>query len=112
MRLNNRQLLITNGKLVTWGDDERIIRDGALLVECGRIVEIGLTAELLRRHEEAEIVDAAGMLVMPGNICAHTHFYGAFARGIAIPGRPPQDFPEILGRLWWQLDRVLAVTEI
>jgi putative selenium metabolism protein SsnA len=44
---------------------------------------------------------------MPGGICAHTHFYGAFARGLAIPGRPPQDFPEILRKLWWPLDRSL-----
>ena len=44
---------------------------------------------------------------MPGGICAHTHFYGAFARGMAIPGDPPQDFPQILKRLWWPLDKAL-----
>ncbi len=44
---------------------------------------------------------------MPGNICAHTHFYGTFARGLAIPGPPMKDFPEILARLWWPLDRSL-----
>jgi cytosine/adenosine deaminase-related metal-dependent hydrolase len=44
---------------------------------------------------------------MPGNICAHTHFYGAFARGMAIPGPAPKDFPEILERLWWPLDQAL-----
>ena len=44
---------------------------------------------------------------MPGNICAHTHFYGAFARGLAIPGAAPKDFPEILDKLWWPLDKAL-----
>ncbi len=112
MKPEKRPLLIANGKLVTWGEEARLIRDGALLVECGRIVEIGPTAELLRKHCEAEIVDAAGMLVMPGNICAHTHFYGAFARGMAIPGQPPRDFPDILRRLWWQFDRVLTAEDV
>jgi cytosine/adenosine deaminase-related metal-dependent hydrolase len=44
---------------------------------------------------------------MPGNICAHTHFYGAFARGMAIPGDSPANFPEILDKLWWKLDKSL-----
>ncbi len=105
-------LLITNGKLVTWGPDARIIYDGALLIERGRITEIGPTSELLGKHPGCEIIDAGGMLVMPGNICAHTHFYGAFARGINIPGEPARNFPEILRRLWWQLDRVLTYEDL
>ncbi len=44
---------------------------------------------------------------MPGSICAHTHFYGAFARGLAIPGAPPEDFTQILEKLWWRLDKAL-----
>ena len=49
---------------------------------------------------------------MPGNICGHTHFYGAFARGMAIPGDPPRDFPEILAKLWWRLDKVLTLEDV
>jgi putative selenium metabolism protein SsnA len=49
---------------------------------------------------------------MPGNVCAHTHFYGAFARGLAIPGRPMKDFPDILERLWWRLDRALTLEDV
>jgi putative selenium metabolism protein SsnA len=52
-------------------------------------------------------LDARGQLVMPGNICAHTHFYGAYARGMGIPGPAPVDFPQILERLWWPLDKAL-----
>ena len=97
---------------MTWGEDARIICDGALLIERGRIAEIGPTSDLLGKHRGAEIIDAGGMLVMPGNICSHTHFYGAFARGMSIPGEPPRDFPEILRRLWWQLDRVLTAEDV
>ncbi|MCZ7670981.1 MAG: hypothetical protein M5U34_29465 [Chloroflexi bacterium] len=39
---------------------------------------------------------------MPGNICAHTHFYGAYSRGLGIPGPPLKDFPDILEKLWWR----------
>ena len=49
----------------------------------------------------------AGSTSCPGNICAHTHFYGAFARGMAIPGAAPDAFPQILKKLWWPLDLAL-----
>nr|WP_290665557.1 putative aminohydrolase SsnA [Ardenticatena sp.] len=59
-----------------------------------------------------EVINAEGRLLMPGNICAHTHFYGAFARGMAIPGPDPRDFPEILRRLWWALDKALTLEDV
>lgn len=107
-----KPLLITNGRLVTWEEENRIIQNGAILVEDGRISAVGDTIELLEQYPEAESLDAGGQLVMPGNICAHTHFYGAFARGMAIPGPAPKDFPDILRRLWWRLDRALLDVDV
>jgi putative selenium metabolism protein SsnA len=104
--------LITNGNLVTWGDSPQIIANGALLVENGRIAAIGTTADLVRQYPDHEQLDAQGQLVMPGNICAHTHFYGTFARGMAIPGAPMKDFPDILERLWWKLDAALLDLDV
>ena len=49
---------------------------------------------------------------MPGNICAHTHFYSAFSRGLGIPGSAPKDFPEILEKLWWPFDKSLLEEDI
>jgi putative selenium metabolism protein SsnA len=100
-------LLITNGTVVTWEDPNRLIEQGAVLIDDGVIREIGASADLTARYPEAEKLDAHGQLIMPGGICAHTHFYGAYARGMAIPGPAPKDFPEILQRLWWPLDKSL-----
>jgi putative selenium metabolism protein SsnA len=105
--LENSTFLITNGRIVTWADPNEILENGGILVEDGRIVKIGSSAELIAAHPDLEQLDAGNQLVMPGNICAHTHFYGAFARGMGIPGPPPKDFPDILERLWWRLDRAL-----
>jgi putative selenium metabolism protein SsnA len=105
-------MLITNATLATFGEENRLLENAALYIEDDRIAEIGDTATLTRKHAAAEILDAGGQLVMPGNICAHTHFYGAFARGMAIPGDPPRDFPEILGRLWWPLDKALRDLDV
>jgi len=100
-------MLITNGTLVTLGQQNEVVFDGALRIEGEHIVEIGRTADLRRMHPDEKELDAEGRLVMPGLICAHTHFYGAFARGMAIPGEAPTNFPQILERLWWRLDKAL-----
>lgn len=101
-------MLIINGKLITWEKENRILEDGqAIYIADGKIVAIGPQKELETRYPDAERVDAGGQYVLPGNICAHTHFYGAFARGMGIPGPAPKDFPEILEKLWWPLDMAL-----
>ena len=105
-------MLIHNATLVPWGADPRLLPDHALLLRDGRINAMGPSAALRRRYPQVEALDADGQLVMPGNICAHTHFYGALARGMALAGPAPADFPQILERLWWPLDRALDADTI
>jgi putative selenium metabolism protein SsnA len=105
-------MLITNATLITWDEPNEILEGHALFVKDGLIVDLGPEAELAARYPAAERLDAAGQYVMPGNICAHTHFYGAYARGLAIPGPAPKDFPEILEKLWWPLDRSLTLEDV
>lgn len=105
-------MLIVNGKLITWEKPNRILEGQAVLLRNRRIIEIGDQDELIARYPDEECLSADGQYVMPGNICAHTHFYGAFARGMAIPGSAPEDFPEILQKLWWPLDKALTREDI
>ncbi len=100
-------MLIVNGKILTWEKPNRILDGQAVLIRDGKIVEVAPQGELTARYPQEEKLDAGGQYVMPGNICAHTHFYGAYSRGMAIPGSPAKDFPEILEKLWWPLDKSL-----
>ena len=105
-------MLITNGKIVTLGAENRVIENGAVYVEGDHIAAIGKTTELEKKYPKAERVDARDKIVMPGHIVAHTHFYGAFARGMSLPpGPPPKNFPEILQQLWWKIDRALTLED-
>jgi putative selenium metabolism protein SsnA len=105
-------MLITNGRVVTFGEANEIIAGGAVRVEGDRITHIGDSTQLQAAFPQDEVMDAAGQLIMPGNICGHTHFYGAFSRGMGIPGDAPRDFPEILAKLWWRLDKALSMEDV
>lgn len=100
-------MIITNAKIITWEKRNRVLGDHAIHISGDKIQEIAPQSKLVQMYPDEEKVDADGNFVMPGNICAHTHFYGAYSRGLAIPGRSPADFVEILQKLWWPLDKVL-----
>ena len=105
-------LLITHGNTFTLGQRNEQIPDGAIYVEGDSIVEVGTTAALAAKYPTTQRLDAGGKIVLPASICGHTHFYGAFARGMAIPGAPATNFMEILERLWWKLDRALLWDDV
>lgn len=101
-------MIIINGRLITWGKDNQIVPEGmGLLIRDGMIEKISPQNELLQAFPDEDWLDAGGQYVMPGNICAHTHFYGAFSRGLGIPGDAPTNFVQILDKLWWNLDKAL-----
>ena len=106
---HRHMLLIHSGTLIPMSDPMRVIANGAVLIDGARILATGTTQHLEKKHGAAVTarIDAGGKAILPANICAHTHFYGAFARGMAIPGAPAKNFVEVLKKLWWKLDRGL-----
>ncbi|MCA1636250.1 MAG: amidohydrolase [Acidobacteria bacterium] len=76
-------LLVTGGTIVTMDKERRVIEDGAVAVEGGRIVAVGKRSEVERRYAAAEVIDARGRAVIPGLVNAHTHIPMTLFRGIA-----------------------------
>lgn len=60
-------LLIKNAKIYTMAD--RIIEDGDILINKGKIIDIG--KKLIAK--DAHIIDAKGLIALPGLVDAHTH---------------------------------------
>ncbi|MFO7943032.1 MAG: imidazolonepropionase [Anaerolineales bacterium] len=50
-----------------------VIKDGAVLIERGVIVETGPSEDLLSKYPHQEQIDARGRVVMPGFVDPHTH---------------------------------------
>jgi len=95
-------VLIKGGTLVSL--DPLGAGQADLRVAQGQVVERGPS---LAHAPGEEVLDAAGALVLPGLVNAHTHLYSALARGMPPPASPPRTFVEILERVWWRLDRAL-----
>jgi putative selenium metabolism protein SsnA len=98
--------ILGNGTVITGWQDPRVIPGGAVAWRGGRILTVGPEGRLREDLAGARYLDAAGGLILPGLVNLHHHFYSALARGLD-PGVPMRDFPEILDRLWWRLDRAL-----
>ena len=61
-------LLIKNGTVITLGENNRIIKNGAVLVKDNFIQRIGCTDEFNDISPQTEVIDAKGKLIMPGFI--------------------------------------------
>jgi len=75
-------LLIERGVVLPMTGERDLLWDGAVAVDDGRIAAVGSTAELRRRFDARETIDARDQLVMPGLVNTHMHLFGAFARGL------------------------------
>ena len=96
-------MLITHGTLVTLDPLRGVVRDGALRLEGARITDLGPSTELRTRYPSEEQVDAQGMLVMPGFVCAHTHLYRNLLRGeLASDPQPHKRWPQIEAALSYE----------
>jgi cytosine/adenosine deaminase-related metal-dependent hydrolase len=97
-------LLLRNAAaLLTLDDRQPLIRGGGLFVRDNVIETAGPSAEL---PQTADVVlDAAGMLVLPGLINTHHHLYQTLTR--ALPGSQDAELFDWLTRLypvWGEMD--------
>ncbi|MEW6623507.1 MAG: putative aminohydrolase SsnA [Bacillota bacterium] len=105
-------LLVGNGILITHGNECRVIDKGAVVIKGDTILKVGDTEKLKAEFPGAEFIDCQGKLIMPGFLNVHTHTYSAFARGMSLKDEPPANFPQILERLWWRLDKTLTLEDV
>lgn len=102
-------LLINNGLVLTMDRERRIYDNGYVAIDGDQIIDVG-SGDGFDRYDAEEVIDAKHGVIMPGFLCAHTHFYGLLLRGSpwfsAI--EPPTDFIQNLHRIWWALDVMLT----
>src|SRR2546423_14589066 len=92
--MSSQRLLIRNGFVVSMDPEVGEIPNGDVLVEDGKIAEIGRGLEA----SEAEQIDATGMIVMPGFVDTHRHTWKTPSRGV-LPCSPPDYYYAVMLRI-------------
>jgi len=100
-------LIVDGGTIVTMGR-KGIVRDGAIVIENGRIVDINKSAEIKRKYSGYEEIDAKGMVVIPGLVNTHQHAAMSLLRGYA------DDFPlkDWLEKWIWPIEKHVKGNDI
>lgn len=74
-------IVIKKGIIVTMNEDKRILKNGGLAIEHGRIVDVG-DSERIETDYSADIeLDAKGKVVLPGFVNTHTHLFQNLLKG-------------------------------
>ena len=98
--------LIRNGLVVTFEPDAlrgRVIADGAVAIEDGRIAAIGETRELAARYAKpGAVIDAAGRIVMPGFVVTHTHMPYVLGHNMPVDFSQLRSFWDMLQKMGWE----------
>jgi 5-methylthioadenosine/S-adenosylhomocysteine deaminase len=79
--MTNKTMMLAADALLTMDADNRVLNDGAILIENGRIAVVGPTAELAAANPRVEVRRLANTVLMPGLV--NTHAHSGFLRGTA-----------------------------
>ncbi len=75
--------LFAHGTVVTMNPDRQVLQDGGILVQDGRIADIGPASKFAFVQPD-ELIDATGQIILPGLINAHTHTAYYIMRGLGM----------------------------
>lgn len=84
----SRRKLIRRGHVVTMDPAIGNLPEGDVLIDGDKIIAVG--KDLKRQSQGADIIDAAGMIVIPGYVDNHKHMWESLVRGISSNATPTE----------------------
>jgi 5-methylthioadenosine/S-adenosylhomocysteine deaminase len=93
--VSNQRMIIRNGFIVSLDPELGQLPGGDILVEDGKIVSVGRDLDA----GDAEVVDANGMIVIPGFVDTHRHTWQTPVRGVLPCCTLDAYFTDLLGKI-------------
>lgn len=106
------ELIIISSNIFTNDEAKPFIDSGAVVIKDGLIADIGGEQEIRKKYPRARYQDLGEGLLTPGIVNLHHHLYSSLARGWNPGGEPPTNFPQVLDKIWWRLDKALELDDI
>jgi 5-methylthioadenosine/S-adenosylhomocysteine deaminase len=83
-------ILIEHAVIVSMDPERRLFKDGSVLIDGERIVQVGRAADVRPPRPPERVIDGRGRLVLPGFIDTHVHLSEHLSRGL-MPDEVPVD---------------------
>jgi 5-methylthioadenosine/S-adenosylhomocysteine deaminase len=85
------KIKIINALVLTMDRRNRILNNITIMIENDKIVDISRTADdnskqRSEKRDDIDVIDASGMIVMPGLVNCHVHTVQTLFRGVASDG--------------------------
>lgn len=72
-RMNDVDLVINGGWVITVDEERRVFRDGFVAVDGGKIVAVGQRRDLANKYRGRKVVDGSNKVTIPGLCNGHRH---------------------------------------
>lgn len=74
--------ILKNGYVITMDSKRPVIKDGAVAIKDGKIVDVDDTEKILSAYEAKEVIDCKRHAIMPGFVDAHGHAGHSFFKAV------------------------------
>jgi 5-methylthioadenosine/S-adenosylhomocysteine deaminase len=110
------EILVSGGTVITMDPGRRVIKEGAVAIDGGRIVDVGSKKDLEAKHGADRVVDASRKIVMPGLFDGHSHAGHGLVRSLGLHNeRWYQACEEVYSRgsteRFWRAEALLTTLE-
>lgn len=75
--------MIVRGDYVVTMEQGKIIENGAVAVDQGKILAVGTAEDILKQYSADQVISGSGKILMPGLVNGHTHTSMTLMRGLA-----------------------------
>ncbi|MEW9925955.1 amidohydrolase family protein [Clostridium butyricum] len=80
-------ILIKNALICTMNNDKKIFENGSIGIKDGKINFIEESDFNIEQYQADEVINADGMVVMPGFVNTHIHIFQSFLKGLGADHR-------------------------
>jgi len=74
---------ILSAKWILVSPEKVPLKNGCIVIENDKIIDLGLKEEIIFKYQNAELIDLGNKIIFPGLVNAHTHAPMSIFRGIA-----------------------------
>ncbi len=101
--------LLVNANILTFGKKLLNIKNGAVYVGRGTILDFGDEKTIREKyHNVTDVIDLKGKLLMPGYVDMRGHLYSGFFQNVPLNTSHIANYRDFMNKFWWKYTEKLS----